>query len=99
VIRFSRKHNTPLPGGLPRRLMRFYWAECVDARLSDQKGYLKKIKVLIKSLRLNPWLIFSFLKRRFHSRVFHRTEDNEVAMRHELRRLCLDTLVLVNDKG
>jgi hypothetical protein len=95
TIEFSRARNLPFPGGLPRRLRRFYWDEYVSALLGAEKNYAGKFRVLFNSLRRNPELILPFFRSRFRKYITRQKPDDEAQVRAELNRLGLDNLSLV----
>ena len=92
AINFSRAHDLPVRGGLPGRLRRFNWNECMFARLAAEKNRLGKFNVLCKSLRQGPMLLGSFLQASFRARLLHQAPEIENEVRKELSRLGLDTL-------
>jgi glycosyltransferase involved in cell wall biosynthesis len=95
VIEFSRAHNLPFPGGLPRRLRRFYWDEYISANLGAEKSHLGKLRVLLKSLWHNPALILPFCHSRFRKYILRKLSDPATQVRRELHRLNLDNLSAV----
>lgn len=94
VIRFSRKHNLPFPGGLPRRLQRFYWDEYLSHNhLRDyQSSFTRRMRTLIHFLAHDPALIRPYLQGRWRKRDGNRAPDLEFEVREELHLLKLDTV-------
>jgi glycosyltransferase involved in cell wall biosynthesis len=95
IIEFSRAHDLPFPGGLPRRLGRFYWDEYISAQLGCEKSYLGKLRILFKLLWRNPASILPFCQSRFRKRILRKESDLNAQLKKELHCLGLDTLTLV----
>jgi glycosyltransferase involved in cell wall biosynthesis len=95
VIEFSRLHNLPFPGGLPKRLRSFYWDEYLSALLGAEKNYSGKFRVLFKSFWRDPELILPFFQSRFRKYISRQKPDRDARVRNELNRLGLDNLSLV----
>jgi glycosyltransferase involved in cell wall biosynthesis len=92
VVQFSRNRNLPFPGGLPRRLRRFCWAEHISAYWVAETSLLEKLTVLLKSLWRNPALIMPFFQSRFRKYILRKLPDPATQVRRELHRLNLDNL-------
>jgi glycosyltransferase involved in cell wall biosynthesis len=92
VIAFSQARNLPFPGGLPKRLRRFYWAEYISDLLGNEPNIAGKIKVLLQSFRLDPALAWPFFQSRFRKYFLRKLPNPEVHVRRELQRLKLDNI-------
>jgi GT2 family glycosyltransferase len=93
VIRFSQAHNLPFQGGLPKRLRRFYWNECIKARLRAEPKYHRKFGVLLKSLSFGPALIAQAAQRLCRRQISGKDGDIPNDVRKELSRLGLDNVL------
>jgi glycosyltransferase involved in cell wall biosynthesis len=87
ALRFSRDRGLPCPGGLPPRLRRFLWEECVSRRLGAATGRLDKVTVLWHALRRNPEFLGYFLKTRLRRRILRQADYRSREVRQELHRL------------
>jgi GT2 family glycosyltransferase len=98
AIKFSSDKQWPAPGGLPPRLRRFYWDECVSARLGAARTPLEKFRTLFASCRADKNMIWPFVQSRFYRHILGRELDIAVEVRKELRQLGLEMLQPVNEK-
>jgi hypothetical protein len=94
VIEFSRLHNVPVRGGLPRGLRRFCGDEYLNARLIAETKFHRKLGVILRSSWSDPNLAMAFLRNKFRTRFLGERMDLENEVRKELSRLSLDTLIL-----
>jgi glycosyltransferase involved in cell wall biosynthesis len=92
AIGFSRAKGLPRVGGLPRRLIRYYWTEFIDARLAAQRTLLRKCAVLMNALFSEPLFVFAYVLHRVWTRFGLRRRDTCDEVRYELMRLGLETV-------
>jgi glycosyltransferase involved in cell wall biosynthesis len=87
VIQFSRDHDIPCPGGLPRRLRRFFWIDHVGIQLAAERRLVKKAAILLRSCPYNIDLLGYFIKVRFWARIMRQPIDMAHEILRELRRI------------
>jgi glycosyltransferase involved in cell wall biosynthesis len=92
VIRFSRANNLPQVGGLPQRLIRFYWTEFMNAQLAAKRTFPRKCVVLMNALLSEPLFVVAFVQQRVCTRLRLKMRDICDEVRHELMRMGLETV-------
>ena len=108
VIKFSQARNLPFPGGLPRRLRRFYWDEYIWDLHDKEPSDAGRIRFLLKSILRDPALIPLFFRSQFREYILplffksqfrkhnmHKLPDPATRVRSELHRLNLDNVSAV----
>ena len=87
VIRFSKRRDLPVRGGLPRRLRCFRWDEYLEAYQVRLMGYRVRLRFLFRTLTSDYREVARYYLRRLRLRFVQPEESLPDQIRAELRRL------------
>jgi glycosyltransferase involved in cell wall biosynthesis len=87
IIRFSRTRGLPGPGGLPTRLRRFCWNECMEGRLASDRSRLARLRLMLRAFPSEPVEVVRYYWERLAARFRRVDLSIPCRVRTELRRL------------